>query len=38
VIFISFGSIYFYSSKGILSTLLGWLSIEYDMKIKAVKK
>ena len=33
VIFISFGSIYFYSSKGILSTLLGWLSIEYDMKI-----
>tara|TARA_B100000579_G_scaffold258807_1_gene213183 strand:+ start:3433 stop:5007 length:1575 start_codon:yes stop_codon:yes gene_type:complete len=33
VIFISFGSIYFYSSNGILSSLLGLLSIEYDMKI-----
>ena len=33
VIFVSFGSIFFYSSNGILSIIFHWLSIDYDMKI-----
>ena len=37
VIFVSFGSIFFYSSNGILSIVFNWLSIDYDMKIFSLK-
>ena len=37
VIFVSFGSIFFYSSNGILSIIFHWLSIDYDMKIFSLK-
>ena len=37
VIFVSFGSIFFYSSNGILSIVFHWLSIDYDMKIFSLK-
>lgn len=37
VIFISFGTIYFYSSNGLLSILSKWLTIDYDMKIFSLK-
>ena len=37
VIFVSFGSIFFYSSNGILSIIFDWLPIDYDMKIFSLK-
>ena len=37
VIFVSFGSIFFYSSNGILSIVFNWLSIDYDIKIFSLK-
>ena len=37
VIFVSFGSIFFYSSNGILSIIFHWLSVDYNVNVFSLK-
>ena len=37
VIFVSFGSIFFYSSNGILSVIFHWLSVDYNVNVFSLK-